>query len=620
MESNYNSNQVVEALLSGIVEKLKIKQNNDVQMRGCIPCYPVCVFFVGKRATMHYQDINNKIKLFWPAYMKGIKYFYTDDIRSFKFSIIKDGLKHEGEMPWMREIESLFGFENKDLSSNAFQAYVIYESDDIVNENEVDVLFEQIMQFKNELKNLDREFRLLVFHVINEQCSEVSYKIKKYLQYENKFSEFSNCIFSNRLSNGRFIAEQEDDRYELIASVIAISDDGNHGQYFMKKGEILTAKYSKIVKNYKVIASAILKSLMEKICICKNDVTMLFPVNDSMQFSDLLGLSRLCKFSILEKIVNNKDFKVRNYLSYLPNETSEAVDLHHDMTVRQINNSTMGALDALLNYVSNQIVDDLLNNKSRLKEEYKKELLSRMNIYQLSYIKKNIDLIKKRIEDNVIEINEDSKLNEVENQILLSYVAKNVRSGLIFYDSLEEVSTSASKCVETIDELLYAITSITECESEWVYYMVKNQVDEYLNNNLDAVVHLFQLVELEELEQSIKVLIENVLQLPVFRKDMYELIQTMYDENVQETIEYIWDKLHTELMDRQYLDTRISLSSPNTFIIIASKESKIYECLNEDKQQKGYDLFDVGARNIMESIAIYSVPKNLVMRGEINEI
>lgn len=67
-------------------DKLVKRQRNEIQMRGGRPYFPVCVFLAGEKAFAHFEELRDKLKLFWPAYLDVLRFFYIDDFTIADFT------------------------------------------------------------------------------------------------------------------------------------------------------------------------------------------------------------------------------------------------------------------------------------------------------------------------------------------------------------------------------------------------------------------------------------------------------------------------------------------------------------------------------------------------------
>lgn len=602
--------------LASTKDKLVKRQRNEIQMRGGRPYFPVCVFLAGEKAFAHFEELRDKLKLFWPAYLDVLRFFYIDDFTIADFTDINcidmDSTK-QNTVNLIEEIDSMYNESNDMQSSSRLLSYFVYDSSDLKNNEQVQCLFTLVDSVGQSLLDTGYEIRFAVFHLLNERGKSTANEIKKKLKDGCCREGVSNFILSNRFRNNRTLIPQNDDRYRLIGTLIALSDDGRHDGGVFSSGEILTVKYSKMEKDYNTMATAVVETLLKRIYDMKDseDFRTTFSIPDDM--TSLLGLSDDCKFEELENIVKSKEINLGALLPLLPRESEERLDSDIDirMTEREIDNLTLGGWSVLAHVISDGIVKEVNETtlRSRVKDSYRSLLIRNMNVYQLAFIKDNYRLIEENINNNVVRWNPDARLCDKMSQVLLHYVAINPRSGEVFMETMHEVSDKASKCVDIINELLSELATIPEPKDKKLYDLISDEVYKYLagSGNLNRIKKLYHTVDEGAILNEIDSILEDLTQLSVFNFDMFGFVQKMISEGEAEASDYIWRSLHSELTNRQYMSTITELNAPGLSMVITKKDTKLAQVLEEIIGATGYEIYDSGISDVIESVEVYTV-------------
>ena len=120
--------------LASTKDKLVKRQRNEIQMRGGRPYFPVCVFLAGEKAFAHFEELRDKLKLFWPAYLDVLRFFYIDDFTIADFTDINcidmDSTK-QNTVNLIEEIDSMYNESNDMQSSSRLLSYFVYDSCDL---------------------------------------------------------------------------------------------------------------------------------------------------------------------------------------------------------------------------------------------------------------------------------------------------------------------------------------------------------------------------------------------------------------------------------------------------------------------------------------------------------
>lgn len=601
--------------LASTKDKLIKRQRNEIQMRGGSPFYPVCIFLAGEKAFANFEELRDKLKLFWPAYSDVIRFFYINDFAVSdvtNISCIDMNSAKCNMVNLIEEINSMYNESNTMQSSSRLLAYFVYDSSDLKNDNQIQSLFSTFDLVENALLDTGYELMLAILHLLNEGCKGIASEIKKKLKDGYSRERVSNFILSNRFKNKKTLTPMNDDRYRLIASLIALSNDGRHDGDVFNNGAILTLKYSKLEKDYDTMAIAVVETLLNHVYNLKynTDFRTEFSIPDDMTF--LLGLSDDCKFEELENIVKSKDINLGTLLQYLPRECEERLDseINIRMTEREIDNLTLGGWSALVHVLSDNIVSEVNETalRNRVKDSYRTFLIQNMNVYQLAFIKNNYRSIEENINNNVIRWNPDDRLCDKMSQVLFHYVATNPRSGEVFMETLREVSDKASKCVDIINRLLGELATIPKPKDVKLYELISNEVCKYLVGNLNhRIEKLFCTVDEGTILNEIDSILEDITQLSVFGSDMFGLVQKMISEGEAEASDYIWRKLHYGLSNRQYMSTITELNAPKLSMVITKKDTKLVQILERIIGMTGYEIYDSGISDVIESVEVYTV-------------
>lgn len=611
--------RLVDEIINYTKEKIISQEEGSIQLKGNRPYYPVSIFLFGSTAFSHYQGIRGKLKSYWPAYMSVVRFFYVDDFNQENYEDIKaidivNGEVSIQETSLVEQIDSEFDESNGMVSSNKLLAYAIYDSSDIKDEGQLEGLFKSINLVREELNLIGYNELFAVFHVLNERGRGVAGKIKEVLKTGNYFADTSNYILSNRFHNRTTLMPKNDDRYGLIASLIAVSDDGSNDGGFFNLG-LFTVKYSRIEKDYSSMAIATVSTLLKCVHSKRSSIKTTFTMEEIL---GQLGLSVYCKFMGLESIVTSKKVNLGYFIPYLPRKQRNDfnIPITMNMTEQNIDELTMGGWSALARYVAEMITREV--NETPLgikaKAEYQNFLISSMNVYQLAYIKNNFSAIKENIDGQVVKRPEGAPIGNLLNVAPYYYVAENPKSADVYYEALYEVSENAEKCEKTLNELLNELAAIPETKNQELSNMINWFVSEYLKNHPDKIDSLFKIVDSDRFMKEIYSILDKILELDVFDDDILGLVQKMINNNNDEAGSYIWEKLYKNLADRQYVATLTQLTSPRLSVVITQKGTTLADVMSKTIGREGFSLYDSGTKNMIESIQLYNIdPVDLVV-------